>query len=222
MNPEPYGDRRQIFEALTRPHLHTLYRFAAGRVRNSHEAEDVVQEACLKAYRAFQQFEPGTDYRAWLFRILVNALADHRRKSARSVPMVPLEDFHQQNGAGPGLDACPISADPERHLLARAQVLAVWRAFDELPAECQTIIHLSVVEGFSYRQIAAILDCPIGTVMSRLYRSRRALADRLAKFLGSEMVPACTATRPTGGITPLARIREPLRRQPRERGGTTS
>ncbi len=222
MTREPYDDPRQAFEGLTLPHLDALYRFAAGRVRNRHEAEDAVQEVCLKAYRAFDQFEPGTDYRAWLFRILVNTLSDHYRKGSRSAPMVPLDEAYHGSEAGSALEGFATTADPERELVARSQALAVQRALEGLPSEWRTIMHLSVVEGFSYKQIAAVLECPIGTVMSRLYRSRRVLADRLATFLGHDTATGRAVGRPPGSITSLARIRERLGRQLRERGGTAS
>ena len=215
MARELQDDPRQTFERLTQPHLDALYRFAARRIRRSHEAEDAVQEACLKAYRAFEQFEPGTDYRAWLFRILVNTLSDRHRKSARSVPLVSTDDAEPgQTGSRPG--GLAAIADPERELMARSEAAAVRRAFEELPGEWQTILHLRLVEGFSYKQIAAILDCPIGTVMSRLYRSRRVLAGRLAAFLGDD----AGARRGPAAVTSLARIRERLGRQVRERRDT--
>jgi RNA polymerase sigma-70 factor (ECF subfamily) len=222
MTREPYDDPRQAFEGLTLPHLDALYRFAASRVRNRHEAEDAVQEVCLKAYRALDQFEPGTDYRAWLFRILANTLSDRYRKGGRSAPTVPLDAAHDGSEAGPALEAFATIADPEREFLARSQALAVQRAVEELPTEWQTIVRLSVVDGFSYKQIAAILECPIGTVMSRLYRSRRVLADRLATLVGADTPTGSAAGRPPGGVTPLARIRERLGGQLKKRGGAAS
>ncbi len=217
-----HDDPRQAFEGLTLPHLDALYRFAAGRVRNRHEAEDAVQEVCLKAFRAFDQFEPGTDYRAWLFRILVNTLSDGYRKGSRSAVMVPLDEAYHGSEAGPALDAFATTVDPERELVARSEALAVQRALEELPNEWRTIVHLSAVEGFSYKQIAAVLECPIGTVMSRLYRSRRVLADRLASLLGPDAAPERAAGRSPGSVRSLARVRERLGRQLRERGGTAS
>jgi len=131
-------------------------------------AEDLVQETLLRAWKSFGQFEPGTNARAWLFRILFNAFYAQGRK-ARTVPvLVPLES--------PGREAEKHSA-VDFSLLESAAVL---RALDELSADHRTVLLLAVAEGFTCREIAEILSLPIGTIMSRLSRARQAMREKLA------------------------------------------
>ncbi len=178
-------ERKRDFEELTAPHLNALYRFTVQKVRDAHQAEDLVQEACLKAYRAFEHFEQGTDYKAWLFRILINTILDFQRKASRELTAVSLEtdnflfNHHVVAERNPPLD-------PEGHLMAGSLAQAVQAAIGELPQEWQAVVLLSFVEGFSYKAIADILGCPIGTVMSRLYRARQCLRQRLEGYLEGE------------------------------------
>jgi RNA polymerase sigma-70 factor (ECF subfamily) len=175
-------EKRTRFEQLTRPHLDALYRFALHKVRSAHHAEDLVQEACLKAYRAFERFEWGTDYRSWLFRILINTVVDFQRKVSREPMNVCLET---ENYLFNGDDEAErrYLLDPERQLMAGSLADEVRAAIDKLPREWQAVVLLSFVEGFPYKQIADILGCPIGTVMSRLYRARQFLRQHLARYL---------------------------------------
>lgn len=177
--------RRREFEELTYPHLDALYRFAFQRVRDVYQAEDLVQEVCLKAYRSFDRFERGTDYKAWLFRILINLISDFQRKASRKPVEIDLEteDFlakHSTESESSHL------VDPERQLLAVSLAREVQAAIDALPQEWQVVVLLSFLEEFSYKEIADILNCPIGTVMSRLYRARQVLRRRLVQYLQSE------------------------------------
>jgi RNA polymerase sigma-70 factor (ECF subfamily) len=194
--------RAEEFEALAVPHLAALYGFARRRLRSPQVAEDLVQEACLKAYLAFDRFEAGTDFRAWLFRILINTIHDWHRKGARAT-LVSLD--HVDRGGPEGFP------DPESQTLARSRGAALHAALAELPPKWQTVILLSFVEGFSYKQMAAILDCPVGTVMSRLYRARRELRRRLAHWL-DEDDPGETEWRARATVTPLGLIRARLKR----------
>jgi RNA polymerase sigma-70 factor (ECF subfamily) len=181
------------FEALTRPHLDALYRFAVRSVGSATAAEDLVQDTCLKAYRAFGQFERGTDYRAWLFRILANTILDwHRRGFRRPVEVLLDEVRAIEIAAG---DAATRPADPERQAAMKATVGAVEAALDTLPESWQSVVYLSFVEGLSYKEIADILGCPVGTVMSRLYRARQALRRCLSPVLGGEAGCANETTR---------------------------
>ncbi len=178
------GQWRREFEELTSPHLGALYRFAVQRLRDTHQAEDLVQEVCLKAYRAFDRFERGTDYKAWLFRILFNTLRDLQRKAARESMDASLNTEHFR--MDPSVEAERRRSDPEQQLMAAALAQEVQAAVDALPQEWRAVVLLSFVEGFSYREIADILGCPLGTVMSRLYRARQLLRQCLERSLHGE------------------------------------
>ncbi len=166
------------FEALTRPHLDALYRFAARSVSSAATAEDLVQEACLKAYRAFGQFERGTNYRAWLFRILANTIVDWHRRATRNPEEVLIAEL---TSIEPSAREGPL--DPEARAVTSALSAEVNAALAALPPAWQAVLLLNFVEGLSYKEIADILACPVGTVMSRLYRARRALRRRLRHLL---------------------------------------
>jgi RNA polymerase sigma-70 factor (ECF subfamily) len=174
-------ERRMRFEilTLTRPHLDALHRFALHKVRSTQHAEDLVQETCLKAYRAFERFEPGTEYRSWLFRILINTIVDFQRRVSREAKNVSLETESRLSNAD-GEAESKYLTDPERQMMARSLVAQLHTAVDKLPSEWREVLLLNFVEGFSYQQIAQILGCPIGTVMSRLYRARKSLREHLA------------------------------------------
>ncbi len=189
--------RRREFEELTLPHLGALYRFAIQKVRDAAQAEDLVQETCLKAYRGFDRFERGTDYKAWLFRILINTIVDVQRKGARE----PIELTLERGTVEAERSRLP---DPEGQLMAESLGQAVQVAIEALPQDWQAVILLSFVEGFTYKEIAKLLGCPIGTVMSRLYRARRALRHRLEQHLDVEPRRAAD-TRPS--VTPIEFLR---------------
>lgn len=153
--------RDQRFEAEALPHLRVLYGTAYRMTRNSHDAEDLVQETFLRAYRGFDRFEPGTNMRAWLFTILHRARTDAFRKAGRSPQTVELLDD------GPGVPAA------QEALAANTQEIE--RALGSLPEVFRSAVVLRDVEEFSYDEIARILEVPIGTVMSRIHRGRTLL-----------------------------------------------
>jgi len=176
-------DRQERLEAEALTHLDALYRTALRLSRNPQDAEDLVQETYLNAFRSLDRFEEGTNLRAWLFRILNNAfISQYRRRKRR--PSSSIEDVteyylydHLVEGG-----AAPRTENPEQEVLDRIGDEGVLRALEELPVEFRQVELLADVEGFSYREIADILNIPIGTVMSRLYRARR----RLQKMLWQE------------------------------------
>lgn len=131
-------------------------------------AEDLVQDTLLRAWRSFDQFQTGTNARAWLFRIMFNAFYAQGRKTRGGPTLVPLEysstEFRPQNQPG----------------ISRSNAAAVTRAVDELSEEHRKVLLLAVVEGFTCREMAEMLSLPIGTVMSRLSRARQALRAQLA------------------------------------------
>jgi RNA polymerase sigma-70 factor, ECF subfamily len=158
--------RQERFEAEALPHLKSLYGTAYRMTRNAHDAEDLVQETFLRAYRAFEAFTPGTNIRAWLYTILYRVRTDAFRRAGRSPRTVELID------EGPSVPA------PQDALAAGGEEIA--RALDKLPEPFRSAVVLRDVEDFSYQEIARILDVPIGTVMSRIHRGRGLLRIALA------------------------------------------
>ena len=159
------------FEELAMPLLDSLYNFARWLVHNQNDAEDLVQETYLKALRSFASFQPGTNFRAWMFRILKNTFLSSCSKLERrmTVAMDSEEDF-------PVLPATSVT--PES-LLERSGDDAVRCAIEQLPVIFREVILLCDVEDASYREIAEILSIPIGTVMSRLARARKSVRESL-------------------------------------------
>lgn len=156
-----------------------LYGMAMRLTRDEQRAEDLVQEAALKAYRAFHRFEPGTNFRAWIFRIMTNTFITgyHRRKREASSAVDLESRSHYQRFVG--LGSTRPARDPESEVLDRMMSEDITAALEQLPEEFRQVVLLCDVEGFAYKEIAEILGCPVGTVMSRLYRGRRMLQNLL-------------------------------------------
>ena len=161
----------QAFEAFVTPHLPTLLRLARRLVPE--EAEDLVQETCLKAFQAFHQFRPGSNGKAWLVTILLNATRDRGRKVHQTPSLLSFDEidaFVRLRHPGPA---------PEEVVAQTALGRLVRLALDDLPPDFRVVVVLADVEGFRYKEIAEMVGCPIGTVMSRLYRGRRLLQTTL-------------------------------------------
>jgi RNA polymerase sigma-70 factor, ECF subfamily len=167
------------FEADALASLDSLYRTAVRLTHSPADAEDLVQETYLKAFRAAGQFKPGTNLRAWLFTILHNTARNRARDLAREhvdVDSDAVERAAGENGAGPP----SLSADtPETILLRETLTPDLQTALDALPPAFREAVWLRDVEEFSYAEIAEMLSIPVGTVMSRISRGRRLLFDRL-------------------------------------------
>jgi RNA polymerase sigma-70 factor, ECF subfamily len=162
----------------------SLYSGALRMTRNPADAEDLVQETYLKAYRAFGSFEEGTNLKAWLFRILTNTFINtYRAKQRRPAEsdLEDVEDLYMYRRLG-GLEAAMAGRSAEDELLERFTDIEVKEALEDLPEQFRVAVLLADVEGFSYKEIAEILDIPIGTVMSRLHRGRKGLERRLFGF----------------------------------------
>ncbi|MGA8529958.1 MAG: sigma-70 family RNA polymerase sigma factor [Acidobacteriaceae bacterium] len=175
------GPRTSAFEDLALPLLPSLYNLAFWLSRNAADAEDLVQETFLKALRGFASFEPGSNFKAWIFRILRNTYLTSRTGLAAN-RTVALEDELQVGGdVGPA--AYPEAAidwqTPETNLLQMADRAALQAAMETLPPALLEVIFLCDVEEMKYRDIAIALDIPIGTVMSRIARARVALRTAL-------------------------------------------
>ena len=177
---------RQAFEALLQPCVGAQYGTALRMTGNSHAAEDLVQETCLKSYASFGQFRRGSNFKAWVFRILTNALVDGQRKSARS----PVIDFEAESYEQSRATARP---DPEVHVLYRTFRSEAFKAMAALPPEVRVVVALSLLEQFSYREIADVVGCPVGTVRSRLSRGRQSLQAALGQFVpeGAGVLEPC-------------------------------
>jgi RNA polymerase sigma-70 factor (ECF subfamily) len=178
---ETASDPRE-FERQAIPFLPSLYNTALRMARNAQDAEDLVQETYLRAYRSFDQFAPGTNLKAWLFRILKNAFINEYRKR-RATPVeeefAALEEsFESRIDA----DRYPPAKNPEQEALERSLDEKVQRALDRLPPDYRMAVILADLEGFSYKEIAETLEIPIGTVMSRLYRGRKQLEEALLAY----------------------------------------
>jgi RNA polymerase sigma-70 factor (ECF subfamily) len=173
------------FERQALPFLSSLYNTAFRLARNAEDAEDLVQETYLRAYRSFDQFTPGTNLKAWLFRILKNAFINEYRKR-RATPVEEefgaLEDSFESRIDS---DRYPAAKNPEQEALERSLDEDVQRALDLLPPDYRMAVLLADLEGFSYKEIAEILEIPIGTVMSRLYRGRKQLEEVLLRYARS-------------------------------------
>lgn len=159
------------FEELVLPQLDRLYNFAHWLTGERSEAEDLVQETCVKALKGFDSFHQGTNFRAWLYRILRNTFLTSR--SGLKASMTSLDDEEETWE--------PVaSGTPESILLANAGQQAMQRALEGLPVQFREVVLLCDVEEMSYQEIAATLAVPIGTVMSRLSRGRRAMREALS------------------------------------------
>ena len=167
------------FEGDAMQYAGQLYSAALRMTRNPADAEDVVQETFLKAYRAYDTFKAGTNLEAWLYRILTNTYINRYRKAQRrpsEVELGELQDLYLFKRIGESSGA---SVSAEEEVLARFVDTDVKQALESLPEHFRMPVLLADVEGFSYKEIAEILDIPIGTVMSRLHRGRKALQKKL-------------------------------------------
>ena len=177
------GDR-SAYERLIGAHLDGLYITARRLTRNPASAEDLVQETMLKAWRSFHTFQPGTNARAWLYRILMNTHFDAHRKQSREPQLVAADDAGARYLYGRIRDGAALdeSGDPEREVLDRIVDAQVREGLEALPLPFLAAILLVDVQGFAYREAAEVLGIPVGTVMSRLYRGRHALRRRLWEY----------------------------------------
>jgi len=168
------------FETDALSFLDALYRTALRMTRSEAEAEDLVQEAYIRAFRFRHQFTPGTNLKAWLFRILTNTFINQYRRKAARPDTTELDDVEESILYRHMRDVNPGSAspDPEAELIDNTLSSEVKDALEALPEKFRTTLLLDV-EGFSYKEIAEVLDIPIGTVMSRLHRGRKFLQKRL-------------------------------------------
>lgn len=174
--------KQRAFEKEAMPHLHSLYGAAMRLCRQAGDAEDLVQETYLKAFKAFDQFEPGTNCKAWLFRILTNTFINKYRRKVKEREIL---EGNERQAAQHFLVHPPSkrpALDPENAFVDRFLSDEVLKALEKVPVDFRTVVILSDIHGFSYKDIAEMVDIPVGTVMSRLFRGRRILQEELFDF----------------------------------------
>ncbi|MBI2897512.1 MAG: sigma-70 family RNA polymerase sigma factor [Deltaproteobacteria bacterium] len=186
------------FEAESTAHLDALYGLALRLTRRPTDAEDLVQEAYLRAFRFRDHYTPGTNLRAWMFKILTNLFINRYRRSMKETALLDGSDGDSIAEAALSRQSVRLLRDPEAHFEAPLFGEQVCKALERLPADFRAVVVLSDVEEFSYKEIAEIVGCPIGTVMSRLHRARRSLQRQLVEYAhevgalapGEERAPA--------------------------------
>jgi len=174
-------NKRREFEEQALPHMDALYRTALRMTKNENDAQDLVQETMVKAYRFWDKFEPGSNCRAWLFKIMTNIFINDYRSKSRSPMAVNVDEIddnflYGQLSVGKQVD------DPEKELFAKVFDDDVKRAVENLPDDFRLVVVLSFLEGFSYQEIAEIADLQLGTVKSRLHRGRKLLQKELYDY----------------------------------------
>jgi RNA polymerase sigma-70 factor (ECF subfamily) len=174
-------ERGWNFEAAAMPFVDALYNTAFRMTRNAEDAEDLVQETYLKAYKYYDKFEVGTNFKAWLFKIMKNTFINNYRKRQQVPPQSDFADI-EESFESQVVDEARRIKDPEEELLENVLDEDLQRAIDELPPDYRMVVLLADLEGFSYKEIADILEVPVGTVMSRLYRGRRLLEAAMLKY----------------------------------------
>lgn len=179
-SPRMSRDLAVRFEREALPHRGTLLRSAVRLTRQAQDAEDLVQETMAKACASFHGFQPGTNVRAWLYRIMMNTFINGYRKKQREpfLELAPADEL--ASGTAPYQPGQRDGLSAEEHVLARLPADEIITALQALPAEFRQAVYLVDVEGFSYREVAALMDTPLGTVMSRVHRGRASLRLQLA------------------------------------------
>ena len=184
MSGGPPHDRKQEFEEVALPHVDALFNLALNLTRNRKDSEDLVQETYLRAYRFFDSYRPGTHVKAWLFRILRNTFINRYRAAKirpSEVDFSKVEMAYEKMVDEDFLRGRR-SPSPEDLVMDGVMDSEIQRAMDDLPDEYRAVVVLALVEEMSYKEIAAALSIPLGTVMSRLHRGRKQLQAALLEF----------------------------------------
>ncbi len=207
---ETPGQRAARFERDALPYLGQMYPAALRMTRHSADAEDLVQETFTRAYASFGQFQPGTNLKAWLYRILTNTFITSCRKRQREPQPAPAGDMRDWQLARAASCASSGLKPAETEVLEHLPDPRVKRALYELPEAFRLVVYLADVEGYAYREIAGITGTPIGTVTSRLHRARRQLRHLLQDYAathhpakpgpGRDVLPVTGQPRPGNGL----------------------
>ena len=171
-----------IFEADAMAYVDQLYGAAMRMTRNPADAEDLVQETYTKAFAAFRSFEQGTNLRAWLFRILRNTYINAYRKAQREPLSTSADELSDPQLLEVDARSTGGARSAETEALERLGDTEIIEAMQALPEDFRTAVYLADVEGFSYKEIAEIMETPVGTVMSRVHRGRKSLRSLLAQY----------------------------------------
>ena len=175
------ADKRKRFEAEALPHLDAVYAMATRLVHNADDANDLLQETVLRAWRFFDQFEPGTNCRAWLLTILFNNFRNGYRRSSREQPASSTADFDHRVEANSLADN-PRQENPETMVSARSMDREVEEAFNALPDEFRSALLLIDVQELSYQEASRVLEVPVGTIKSRVSRGRAMMRQALKTY----------------------------------------
>jgi RNA polymerase sigma-70 factor (ECF subfamily) len=170
---------RAEFEALVSPWLDALYASAVRLTRNERNAEDLVQDTVMRAWRFFDKFQKGTNFRAWLFKILTNTFINSYRRNTREKSLQDESERQSVEARFFSSDVTEQAQNPEEYLLERVMSEDVLKAIDALSIDFRMVVILADIQEFTYKEIAEILDVPVGTVMSRLFRGRKQLQKTL-------------------------------------------
>jgi RNA polymerase sigma-70 factor (ECF subfamily) len=171
-------EQKKFFQELLLPELGAMFRTALRMTRNREDAEDLVQETITKAFAAIERFEEGTNFRAWIFKILTNTFINNYYRVRERDKLPSLDEMEEETSFQPAFEGI----SPEQALLNTLTKEDIQNAIDNIPMEFKSVVVLTLVEGFSYKETADILDIPIGTVMSRLYRGRKILQNILWEY----------------------------------------
>lgn len=176
-----FVEKRRSFEREALPHMDALLRTALRMTKNEADAEDLVQETFVKAYRFWDKFEQGSNCRAWLFKIMTNIFINDYRSKSRAPQAVDVDDI-DDNYLYRHLTTSDHEENPEGQFFAKIFDDDVKKAIEELPDDFRMVVVLSFLEGFSYQEIADIADLQLGTVKSRLHRGRKLLQKQLYDY----------------------------------------
>jgi RNA polymerase sigma-70 factor, ECF subfamily len=183
MTPTGKSDKERQFEREAVPHMDVLYNFALRMTNNAADAEDLLQETFLKAYRFWDSYEQGTNIRAWLFRILKNSYINRYRKESKEPETVDYDEVKNYYTTIRSSAADP--DDLQEAIFGNLLDDDVAGAIAELPDEFRTVLILCDIEGLTYEEAAEFVDIPLGTVRSRLHRARKVLRSRLLQYARS-------------------------------------
>jgi len=179
MGLNAFFNRKKEFEKLTWCFAGQLYRLAFSRLSNQQDAEDVVQETYVRAFRSFHTLAPNSDTRAWLMKILLNVIRDYYSKMLRTIPTEPIDESSEEDLSDGNLPSH--TKNPEDKLLENEIDAGLLQALHSLPSTLLYPLLLREIEDLNYQEIAGVLDIPVGTVMSRLFRARQSLRNQLAQ-----------------------------------------
>ena len=175
------AEKRRLFEAEALPHLDAVYAMAVRLAHNADDANDLLQETVLRAWRFFDQFQPGTNCRAWLLTILFNNFRNGYRRASREQPASATADFDHRLEAT-SLSQQPREGNPETAVSARSLDSEVEGAFNSIPDEFRSALLLIDVQELSYREASQVLEVPVGTIKSRVSRGRTLMREALQAY----------------------------------------